>query len=81
MLINEADNPDGITTTTRHVITGIYSLKAMMNPQRDDNDLPVNKRPAPNANHQKQPCFSMKKKRVVPKRWHQRMKGILVIVL
>ena len=70
LLVDEADNPDGITTATRHVITGIHSLKAMMNPQRGDTDFPVNKRPAPNANHQKQPrFFSTKKKRVVPKRW------------
>ena len=41
-----------------------------MNPQPSDTDFPVKKRPAPNANHQKQPrFFSTKKKRVVPKRW------------
>ena len=61
LLVDEADNPDGITTATRHVITGIHSLKAMMhmNSQTSDTDFPVNKRPAPNANHQKQPRFSL----------------------
>ena len=28
-----------------------------MNPQRGNTDFPVNKTPAPNANHQKQPHF------------------------
>ena len=67
----------------RHVTTGIHSLKAMMNPQPSDTDFPFKKRPALNANHQKQPrFFSTKKKRVVPKdgQNHQRMKEILVMV-
>ena len=32
LLVDKADSPDGITTATRHVITGTHSLKAMMNP-------------------------------------------------
>ena len=84
LLVDEADNPDGITTATRHVITGIHSLKAMMNPQRGDTDFPVNKRPAPNANHQKQPRFFSTKRRGLCQKDgqnHQKMKRILVTVL
>ena len=57
----------GITTATRHVITRIHSLKAMMhmNPQTSDTDFPVNKRPAPNANHQKTTTFIMSSKNMV----------------
>ena len=62
MLVDEADNPDGFTTAIRHFITGNYSLKAMMNPQRGDTAFTVNKRPAPNANYQKQPCFFNEKR-------------------
>ena len=51
LLVDEADTPDDITTTTRHVNTGIQSLKAMINPQRSDTNFTVNKRPAPNTNH------------------------------
>ena len=70
LLVDEVDNPDGITTAMRHVNTGIHSLKAMMNPQENIPDFPTNKRPASNANHQMKPrFFSTKKKRVVPKRW------------
>ena len=74
LLVDEADNPDGITTAMPHVNTGINSLKAMMIPQTSMSDFPTNqatnKRPASNANHQKQPrFFSTKKKRVMPKTW------------
>ena len=70
MLVDEADNPDGVATAMRHVTTGIHSLRAMTSPQPSDTDFPVKKRTASNANHQKQPSFfSTKKKRVVPERW------------
>ena len=42
-----------------------------MNPQTSDTNFLVNKRPAPNANHQNNHTFSLRKteKRVMPKRW------------
>lgn len=70
MLVDDTNNPDGIATATQHVVTGIYSLRAMMNPQPDKTDFPINKRPASNANHEKQArFFSTKKKKVISKRW------------
>ena len=33
VLLDDAINPDGITTATQHVVTSIRSLKAMMSPQ------------------------------------------------
>ena len=55
----------------------------MMNPQPSDTDFPVKKRPAPNANHQKQPRFSLPKRKGLCQKDgqnHQRMKEILVMV-
>ena len=84
LLVDEADNPDGITTAMRHVNTGIHSLKAMMNPQESIPDFPTNKRPASNANHQKQPRFSLQKRKglcLKDGQSHQGIKGILVMIL
>ena len=33
VLLDDAINPDGITTATQHIVTSIRSLKAMMSPQ------------------------------------------------
>ena len=41
----------------------------MMSPQANKADFPINKRPASNANHEKQTHFSMKRKEVSSKRW------------
>ena len=51
LLVDKVDTPDGITTATRHVNTGIHSLKIMINPERGDTYFPVNKRSPPNTNH------------------------------
>lgn len=69
MLVDNANNPDGITTVTQHVVTGIHSFIAMMSPRPDKTNSPINKRPASNANHEKQERFFSTKKKVTFKRW------------
>ena len=63
VLLDDANNPDGIATATQHVTTGIHSLKAMTSPQADKTDFPINKRPASNANHEKQTRFFLQKRK------------------
>ena len=75
LLVDEADNPDGITTAMRHVTTGIHSVRAMRNPLPSDIDFPVEKRPASNANHQKQPRFSLPKRKELCQKMGKTIKG------
>ena len=63
VLLDDANNPDCIATATQHVTTGIHSLKAMTSPQADKTDFPINKRPASNANHEKQTRFFLQKRK------------------
>ena len=81
MLVDEAVNPDGITTAMRHVTTGIHSLRAMTSPQPSDTDFLV-KRPASNANHESNHVFSLPKRKGLCQKDgqnHKRMKEILVM--
>ena len=75
LLIDEADNPDGITTAMRHVTTGIHSLKAMMNPQPSDTDFPVKKdqllMPTIKSNH----VFLYQKEKGCAKKMAKTIKG------